>query len=39
MVLNKEHLVNAGLDEIRVIAKQINANNSLTDKTGSSNPA
>lgn len=39
MVLNKEHLVNAGLDEIRVIAKQINANNSLTDKTGSSDPA
>lgn len=39
MVLNKEHLVNAGLDEIRVIAKQINANNCLTEKIGGSDPA
>lgn len=38
MVLNKEHLVNTGLDEIRIISKQINKNNSLTSKTGSSNP-
>lgn len=38
MVLNKEHLVPDGLNYIRVIAKQINKNNSLTIKTGSSLP-
>lgn len=38
MVLNKEHLVNTGLDQIRVIAKQINIDNSFTSKTGSSDP-
>jgi aryl carrier-like protein len=35
MVLNKEHLVSKGLDQIRVISKQINKNNSLTSRTGS----
>ena len=38
MVLNKEHLVQEGLDNIRAIAKIINKNNSLNGKTGSSNP-
>ena len=38
MVLNKEHLVQEGLDQIRVISKQINKNNSLTLKTGKSTP-
>nr|YP_010160552.1 hypothetical protein K4Y30_mgp16 [Gymnopilus junonius]QRH17738.1 hypothetical protein [Gymnopilus junonius] len=38
MVLNKEHLVLEGLEKIRAIAKLINLNNSLTDKTGSAKP-
>lgn len=38
MLLNKEHLVQEGLDNIRAIAKIININNSLNGKTGSSNP-
>jgi hypothetical protein len=36
MILNKEHLVSEGLEKIRVIAKIINLNNSLNNKTGSS---
>jgi hypothetical protein len=36
MVLNKEHLVQEGLDKIRAIAKIINIKNSLNNKTGSS---
>ena len=36
MVLNKEHLVQEGLDKIRAIAKLINIKNSLNNKTGSS---
>lgn len=35
MVLNKEHLVQEGLDKIRAIAKTINIKNSLNNKTGS----
>lgn len=35
MVLNKEHLVQNGLNQIRVIAKTINKENSLTNRTGS----
>ena len=38
MVLNKEHLISSGLGRIRVIAKQINKNNSLTTRTGSAIP-
>lgn len=38
MVLNKEHLVQEGLDKIRAISKLINSSNSLNNKTGSSKP-
>lgn len=36
MVLNKEHLVEKGLNKIRILQRQININNSLNRKTGSS---
>lgn len=36
MILKKEHLVSEGLEKIRAIAKIININNSLNNKTGSS---
>lgn len=35
MVLNKEHLLQEGLDKIRAKAKIINLKNSLNNKTGS----
>jgi hypothetical protein len=35
MVLNKEHLSLVGINQISVIAKTINKENSLTNKTGS----
>jgi hypothetical protein len=38
MVLNKEHLIQEGLDKIRAIAKIINIKNSLNGKTGSAEP-
>lgn len=38
MVINKEHLVEEGLEKIRKITKTINVNNSMTVKTGSANP-
>lgn len=38
MVINKEHLRTPGLNEIRVISKTINVNNSLNIKTGSAKP-
>lgn len=38
MVLNKQHLLVQGLDEIRAISKTINVNNSLNTKTGSARP-
>lgn len=38
MVLNKQHLLVQGLDEIRAISKTINVNNSLNTKTGSAKP-
>ena len=37
-VLNKKHLNIEGLEKIRTLAKEININNSLTRKTGSSKP-
>lgn len=36
MILNKDHLVTEGLEKIRAIAKLINIQNSLNNKTGSS---
>ena len=38
MVLNKEHLTQNGLDQIRRIKTTINVNNSLNTKTGSAHP-
>nr|QCQ69106.1 LAGLIDADG endonuclease [Powellomyces hirtus] len=38
LVLNKEHLTDKGLSEIRAIKKTININNSLCTKIGSSQP-
>jgi hypothetical protein len=38
MVINKEHLLMPGLNEIRVISKTINVKNSLNIKTGSAKP-
>lgn len=38
MILNKLHLTEKGLAEIRILQKQININNSMTNKTGASNP-
>lgn len=37
MVLNKEHLIPEGLKKIKILAKQVNLNNSLNNKTGSAN--
>ena len=38
MVINKIHLTKEGLADIRILQKQININNSMTNKTGASNP-
>lgn len=38
MVLNKQHIITEGFNEIRVISKTINVNNSLNIKTGSAKP-
>lgn len=37
MVLNKDHLTPEGLVKIKILAKQVNLNNSLNNKTGSAN--
>ena len=37
-VSNKLHLTAQGLTQVRALQKQINVNNSLTNKTGSANP-
>lgn len=34
MILNKEHLTEKGLNDIRIIKKNININNSMSNKTG-----
>ena len=38
IVYNKLHLNQEGLDQIKVLKKQININNSMTNKTGSAHP-
>lgn len=38
MVSNKLHLTKEGLDQVRALQKQINNNNSITNKTGSAHP-
>lgn len=38
MIINKIDLTKEGLDKIRMLQKQINVNNSITNKTGASNP-
>jgi hypothetical protein len=38
MISDKLHLTDKGLFEIRRIQKQINYNNSITNKTGDSSP-
>jgi hypothetical protein len=38
MVLNKLHLTKEGLKKAKTLQKQININNSMTNKTGSANP-
>ena len=38
IIINKNHLTEEGLSQVRVIQKQINLNNSLTNKTGSAHP-
>jgi hypothetical protein len=35
---NKLHLTEEGLSKVRLLQKQINSNNSITNKTGSANP-
>lgn len=37
-VSNKLHLTEQGLAEVKILQKQININNSMTNKTGSANP-
>ena len=38
MVIKKIHLTKEGLANIKILQKQININNSMTNKTGASNP-
>jgi hypothetical protein len=38
IVFNKLHLNEEGLAQVRVLQKQININNSITNKTGSAHP-
>jgi hypothetical protein len=38
LVINKLHLSEEGLAQVKVLQKQINVNNSMTIKTGSANP-
>ena len=38
IVTNKLHLTEEGLVQVRVLQKQININNSMTNKTGSAHP-
>jgi Cytochrome C and Quinol oxidase polypeptide I/LAGLIDADG endonuclease len=38
MVINKIHFTKVGLAKIRILQKEINVNNSITNKTGASNP-
>jgi hypothetical protein len=38
LISNKLHLSEEGLIQIRVLQKQININNSMTNKTGSRDP-
>ena len=38
MIINKIHLTKEGLAKIRMLQKQINVNNNITNKTGASNP-
>lgn len=38
MILNKQHLTDKGLADIRMLQKQINNNNSSTNKTGDRSP-
>ena len=38
MIIIKSHLNSEGLNEIKLLQKQINNNNSLNDKTGSAKP-
>ena len=38
LVSNKLHLTQQGLAKVRILQKQININNSMTNKTGSANP-
>lgn len=37
-ISNKLHLTQQGLNQVRMLQKQININNSMTNKTGSANP-
>lgn len=39
LISNKLHLTEEGLAQIRVLQKQININNSMTNKTGSAHPS
>jgi hypothetical protein len=38
MAIKKIHLTKEGLANIKILQKQININNSMTNKTGASNP-
>lgn len=38
IIINKDHLTEEGLAQVRRIQKEININNSLTNKTGSAHP-
>jgi hypothetical protein len=38
MIINKIYLTKEGLAKIRMLQKQINVNNNITNKTGASNP-
>jgi hypothetical protein len=38
LVSNKLHLSEEGLTQVRALQKQININNSMTNKTGSAHP-
>lgn len=38
IINNKDHLTEEGLSQVRLIKKEINVNNSLTNKTGSAHP-
>jgi hypothetical protein len=38
IIINKNHLTEEGLSQVREIQKKININNSLTNKTGSAHP-